>query len=121
MVDRAPCAPTLPGMELEEAARRLEALGNATRLSIYRLLVRTGPDGLAVDEGGRLAVAHAGLGVVWIFSRLGEPQYRIDSCRGLLTTNVAYASSGNPALFITESETGSILRAPLPPAGPTDI
>ena len=79
-----------------------------------------GPDGLAVDEAGRLAVAHAGLGVVWVFSRLGEPQYRIDSCRGLLTTNVAYASSGAPALFMTESETGSILRAPLPPAGPTD-
>jgi gluconolactonase len=79
-----------------------------------------GPDGLAVDEVGRLAVAHAGLGVVWVFSRLGEPQYRIDSCRGLLTTNVAYVSSGDPALFITESETGSILTASLPPAGPRD-
>jgi DNA-binding transcriptional ArsR family regulator len=35
-------------MELEEAARRLEALGNVTRLAIYRLLVRAGPEGLAV-------------------------------------------------------------------------
>ena len=78
-----------------------------------------GPDGLAVDEAGNLAVAHAGLGAVWVFNRLGEPQYRIDSCRGLLTTNVAYGS-GAPALFVTESETGSVLRAILPPRGPEE-
>lgn len=35
-------------MKLEKAAEQLEALGNATRLSIYRLLVRAGPDGLPV-------------------------------------------------------------------------
>jgi ArsR family transcriptional regulator len=35
-------------MELEQTALRLEALGNATRLEIYRLLVRAGPDGLPV-------------------------------------------------------------------------
>ena len=35
-------------MDLEQAARRLEALGSATRLAIYRLLVRAGPDGLPV-------------------------------------------------------------------------
>lgn len=35
-------------MTLEETAAGLEALGNATRLAIYRLLVRAGPDGLAV-------------------------------------------------------------------------
>ena len=37
-------------MELERTAERLEALGNATRLGIYRLLVRAGEDGLAVGE-----------------------------------------------------------------------
>lgn len=35
-------------MELEQTALRLEALGNATRLGIYRHLVRAGPEGLAV-------------------------------------------------------------------------
>lgn len=35
-------------MKLERAAAQLEALGNPTRLQIYRLLVRAGHDGLAV-------------------------------------------------------------------------
>lgn len=37
-------------MNLEQTAARLEALGNPTRLEIYRLLVRAGEDGLAVGE-----------------------------------------------------------------------
>ena len=37
-------------MHLERTAERLEALGNATRLGIYRLLVRAGGDGLSVGE-----------------------------------------------------------------------
>jgi ArsR family transcriptional regulator len=35
-------------MELNNAAACLEALGNPTRLKIYRALVRAGPDGLSV-------------------------------------------------------------------------
>ena len=35
-------------MNLHQAARCLEKLGNPTRLEIYRLLVRAGPEGLAV-------------------------------------------------------------------------
>ena len=35
-------------MKLDDAAARLEALGNPTRLRIYRALVRAGDDGLAV-------------------------------------------------------------------------
>ena len=37
-------------MKLEIASAQLEALGNATRLRIYRLLVRTGPEGLPVGS-----------------------------------------------------------------------
>ncbi|SDG43795.1 transcriptional regulator, ArsR family [Thalassobaculum litoreum DSM 18839] len=37
-------------MDSTETARRLEALGNATRLEIFRTLVRAGPDGLPVGE-----------------------------------------------------------------------
>lgn len=44
-------------MNLEQVAKRLEALGNPTRLSVYRTLVRAGEDGLAVGEiQRRLAV-----------------------------------------------------------------
>ena len=37
-------------MNLETAARQLEALGNPTRLRIYRALVRAGHAGLAVGQ-----------------------------------------------------------------------
>jgi ArsR family transcriptional regulator len=37
-------------MELEKAASQLEALGNPTRLNIYRILVRAGEAGLAVGR-----------------------------------------------------------------------
>ncbi len=42
-------------MSLDKTANRLEALGNPTRLNIYRMLVRAGPDGLAVGEIQRRA------------------------------------------------------------------
>jgi len=35
-------------MKLEKAAKQLEALGNPTRLQVYRALVRAGDAGLAV-------------------------------------------------------------------------
>ncbi len=37
-------------MKLEDAAIRLEALGNPTRLSIYRMLVRAGEAGISVGQ-----------------------------------------------------------------------
>jgi gluconolactonase len=72
-----------------------------------------GPDGLALDDQGRLVVAHVGLGSVWVFDRLGEPVCRIKSCAGAFTTNVAYGWPDRNTLYITESESGSILKAEL--------
>jgi ArsR family transcriptional regulator, arsenate/arsenite/antimonite-responsive transcriptional repressor len=37
-------------MKLEEAATQLEALGNPTRLKIYRILVRAGSEGTPVGR-----------------------------------------------------------------------
>lgn len=76
-----------------------------------------GPDGLAVDVDGGIAVAHVGLGTVWLFSALGEPRLRVRSCEGLHTTNVAYGGADGRTLFITESASGTILTAPMPAAG----
>lgn len=77
----------------------------------------SGPDGLAVDSQGNLAVCHSGLGSVWLFSKLGEPLYRIKSCRGIRTTNCAYGGREGRTLYITEAESGSILEADLPVPG----
>ncbi|MDH3699732.1 MAG: helix-turn-helix domain-containing protein [Alphaproteobacteria bacterium] len=42
-------------MSLDKTANRLEALGNPTRLNIYRILVRAGPEGLVVGKIQRRA------------------------------------------------------------------
>jgi ArsR family transcriptional regulator, arsenate/arsenite/antimonite-responsive transcriptional repressor len=45
-------------MKIEDAASRLEALGNPTRLRIYRTLVKAGDPGLSVGKlQSRLGVA----------------------------------------------------------------
>jgi gluconolactonase len=76
-----------------------------------------GPDGLAMDESGGLAVAHCGLGSVWLFDRLGEPLYRIRSCEGLSTTNLAFGGTDGKTPYITEADSGTILAARLKVAG----
>ncbi len=73
---------------------------------------------MALDAEGNLVVAHAGMGVVWVFSPLGEPLLRVQSRTGLLTTNVAFGGPEGRTLYITESDTGSILTAELPNQGP---
>jgi gluconolactonase len=57
------------------------------------------------------------MGSVWLFSKLGRPLYELPSCAGRATTNAAYGGPGGNTLFITESETGSILMARVPVAG----
>jgi len=54
-----------------------------------------------------------GMGSVWVFDAHGEPVYRIKSCAGMATTNVAFGGPGNKTLYITESESASILKAEL--------
>lgn len=77
----------------------------------------SGPDGLALDADGGLWVAHAGNGCVWGFDMLGAAKYRILSPTGLFTTNIAFGGPDNRWLYITESESGAILRCRLPVAG----
>jgi len=74
-----------------------------------------GPDGLAWDRDGNLLVAHTGVGTVWRFNARAEPTLAITSCAGASTTNLCLGSGDGRDLFITESETGSILRARLEP------
>ena len=69
-----------------------------------------GPDGLAMDAHGNLAIAHNGLGTAWVFSRLGEPILRIRAPQGLAVTNLAFSADGHD-LYITEAETGRVMTA----------
>jgi gluconolactonase len=76
-----------------------------------------GPDGIAMDESGGLAVAHVGMGAVWIFNNKGIPKYKLESCRGDMVTNLAYGGPKRQTLFIVESRSGTILTANVPVAG----
>lgn len=78
-----------------------------------------GPDGLAMDADGCLCVAHTGFGSVWRLSPVAEPLHRIRSCAGISTTNLAFAPGDAQKLYITESQTGSILVADMPAMGQT--
>lgn len=71
-----------------------------------------GPDGLAMDEADNLYVAQNKTGCVSGFSYWGLPLFRIESSRGIDVTNLAFRP-GTGSLFITESSSGSILRAEL--------
>ena len=70
----------------------------------------SGPDGLTMDRHGRLFVAHASLGHVFVFAPNGELIARIRSCAGPSCTNVAIGSNGD-RLYITESATGTVMVA----------
>jgi gluconolactonase len=96
----------------------LMADGTATKVGVYiQMSGGGGPDGIALDNSGGLAVCHVGFGACWIFSPKGEPLYRIDSPEGLYTTNCAYGGPDNKTLYIVESRSGTVLTAKLPVAG----
>jgi gluconolactonase len=76
-----------------------------------------GPDGLALDSKGRLVIAHVGLGSVWVFDHLGVPVYRIKSCAGTHTTNMAFGGPNGTTLFIMEAGSAQVLTAELDVAG----
>ena len=74
----------------------------------------SGPDGLAIDDEDNLVVCHNGFGAVWMFSAVvGEPIRRINSPRGIYTTNCAFGGPDNRTLFITESSSGTVLTTRL--------
>ncbi len=71
-----------------------------------------GPDGMALDQEGNIAVAHLATGA-WLFSKQGIPLAWLVSCAGNHLTNMAYGGPDNRTLYMTESETGTILTARL--------
>lgn len=92
--------------------------GSVSKVGIFiQMSGGVGPDGMAIDEAGNLAVCHPGMGATWLFSATGEPLYRIRSCADNFPTNCAFGGPDRRSLFIVESHSGSILRAELPTPG----
>ncbi|ETW13761.1 SMP-30/gluconolaconase/LRE domain-containing protein [Roseivivax marinus] len=76
---------------------------------------RAGPDGLALTAAGGVVVCQTGMGLVWIHDALGRPAAVIRSPLGLGTTNCAFGGPGGRTLYITESDSGTILKASFSP------
>jgi gluconolactonase len=119
-------APTPNGLVLDQSGHNL-LLGVTRANAIWRFPVTgdaaarqidlfiqlsggLGPDGLALDEAGNLAVVHARAGTVWLFSPEGEALARIRSCTGKSVTNIAYGGPDRRDLFILEASTASVMR-----------
>ncbi len=84
----------------------------------------SGPDGLAMDQEGRLLVANPGLGYVWVLNRLAEPVEILRGPSGHSLTNLAFgpSSSGDACadrrgLYVTDSTAGQVLFTAMPVAG----
>lgn len=99
------------------AVWRTELEDPALRAGLFVQLPTSGPDGLALDQEGNVAVAHPGPGTVTVYSKWGEPKWVIRSCRGNMTTNIAYNPERPHHLHIVESRTNTILVAKMPVAG----
>lgn len=71
-----------------------------------------GPDGLALDPGGHLLVAHPPIGV-WQFDANNLPVCLFTAPAGAYVTNLAVARDARPRLYVTDSINGRILMAEL--------
>lgn len=77
----------------------------------------SGPDGLAMDEIGRLLVANPGLAYVWVLSPRAEPEEVLVGPAGASITNLAFGGSDRKILFCTDSTHGNIMRIEMTVAG----
>lgn len=64
-----------------------------------------GPDGLAIDHQGNLAIAQAQTGRVYIYNHFGDKLAQINVPEGLWVTSLVYH---NDKLYIIEAQTGSV-------------
>lgn len=75
---------------------------------------RAGPDGLALTAQNGVVVCQTGMGLVWVHDALGRAIAVVRSPKGLGTTNCAFGGPEGRTLFITESDSGSILKVEFP-------
>lgn len=69
-----------------------------------------GPDGLAVDQRGRVAIAHAQAGRVWLLTAMGDPVAEIRTPGGLWVTSVTFGGPDDSYLYIVEAQQGAVYR-----------
>lgn len=73
-----------------------------------------GPDGLAINEQGWLAVAQAQVGRAYVFTALGDAIADIRLPKGLWTTCVAFHPARPERLYIVDAQYGAVFAADIP-------
>lgn len=77
----------------------------------------SGPDGLSMDESGRLFVANPGLAFVWVLNQRAEPDEVLTGPTGASITNLAFGGVDRKTIYCTDSTNGDILRAEVTVSG----
>lgn len=73
-----------------------------------------GPDGLATNQKGWLAVAQAQAGRAYVFDALGDAIAEIRLPEGLWTTSVAFHPDNDRLLYITDAQMDAVFTCDLP-------
>lgn len=95
-------------------AARLPDQGMSMVGTFLQLSGGLGPDGLATNALGWLAVAQAQAGRAYLFDALGDPVARIDLPEGLWTTSVAFHPADPRRLFIVDAQHAAVFAVDIP-------
>lgn len=89
-------------MELNDAVKRLSALAQESRLDVFRLLVKAGPEGLAAGDIARKLGSHANTlsAQLLVLSNARLVQARRDGRSIIYSVN--FGSMSDLLLFLTE-------------------
>ncbi|MES0884940.1 SMP-30/gluconolactonase/LRE family protein [Roseibium sp. SCP14] len=93
---------------------RLPATGQPMAGVFLQLSGGLGPDGLATNGKGQLAVAQAQAGRAYVFDGLGDAIAEIRLPQGLWTTSVTFHPDDDALLFITDAQHGAVFTCRIP-------
>ena len=93
---------------------RLPQSGRPVVGTFLQLSGGLGPDGLATNDRGWLAIAQAQAGRAYVFDALGDPLAEIRLPSGLWTTSVTFHPDAQDRLYIVEAQTGTVFAADIP-------
>ena len=75
------------------------------------------PMGSRMDERAALQCVIIEWASVWMFDALGVPTFRVVSCKGMMTTNLAYGGADQKNFLLQKSKSGCILVTRVPTLG----
>jgi gluconolactonase len=98
----------------------LQADGSITKMGTFIQMSggAAGPDGLAIDDEGGVAIAQPGT-TCWRFDQVGRLTHVFDAGFDGFWTNLAYGGEGNRTLFACESHLETIYAGVMPVRGRT--